>query len=444
MKYYLGVDIGASSGRHILGHIEQGKWKLEEVYRFDNRMIRKNQHDCWDIDRLLEEVIQGIKECVKLGKIPYSMSIDTWACDFVLLDASGKRINDCISYRDQGVDGIMEEVWKIVDQSTLYERTGIQFQKFNTLYQLLALKKEHPEILNHAKHFLMVPDYLTYCLTNVMCNEYTNASTTQLVNATTKTWDEELCKLVGLPTDIFHPFTKAKDMIGPLTKEMQEKIGCNLYVIECASHDTASAYASVTEEHQIILSSGTWSLLGTVVDHAILTSQAMEANFTNEGSFDGKYRFLKNIMGLWIIQEVRHCLNDAYRFDELVQLARACEHEPSYIDVFDPCFLHPTNMIHEIQSWCQTHGQPIPQTPGELAACVYHSLAIAYQKVVQELETLTQKRYDTIYIVGGGSQNELLNEWTAKATGKTIIKGEKEATIIGNLNMQRKQEEQGK
>lgn len=442
MKYYLGIDIGASSGRHMLGHIKDGELVLEEIYRFENRICTINGRSCWNIDRLLEEVIAGIKVCVKAGKVPVSMAIDTWACDFVLLDQKGNRLCDCVSYRDDRVDGMMEAAFTKMDPKTLYEKTGIQFQKFNTLYQLLALKKEDPEILEHAAHFLMVPDYLIYRLTGSITNEYTNASTTQMVNVHTQKWDEEILDTFQLPSHIFHSFTKAGSRIAGFTKEIQAQTGCQMMVMECATHDTGSAYASAKTPQEIILSNGTWSLLGVLQDEPDIRECVRIANFTNEGAHDGRYRFLKNIMGLWILQEVRHCLQDAYSFTQLVAEA-GCDHtSPVIIDVNDERFLHPKDMIKEIQAYCQERGLRIPCTPGELANCVYHSLALSYRDAIRELERLTNKRYTTINIVGGGCKNQLLNELVAQYTKKNVVAGPDEATVIGNIRMQI-QEEKG-
>lgn len=440
MEYYLGIDIGASSGRHILGHMENGQLILEEIYRFDNAIQSLHGKECWDIDALFEEVIQGIQRCKEVNKIPISLSIDTWACDFVLLDEQGNRLCDCVSYRDHRVDGVMEEAFQIMDQTQLYQKTGIQFQKFNTLYQLLAMKNTQPELLKQAAHFLMVPDYLIYRLTGKLTNEYTNASTTQLVNVQTQRWDETILEAFNLPKQMFHSFTKPKEKIGMFTKEIQEKTGCNITVVECATHDTASAFASNEYDEQIIISSGTWSLLGTIIKQANVSEQARIANFTNEGSYDGNYRFLKNIMGLWLIQEVRHCLSDAYSFSQLVEEARKCQTSTSIIDVNDSRFLHPANMIKEIQAYCLEHNDYVPKTIGEIASCVYHSLAIAYRDAILELEELMNRTFDRIYIIGGGSQNDLLNELVEAYTGKTVIAKVKEATIIGNIRMQIREE----
>lgn len=436
MQYYLGIDIGASSGRHMLGHVEKGKIILEEIYRFENRLCSIHGKDCWDIDHLFNEVVQGIKKCVDMKKIPVSLSIDTWACDFVLVDEDGKRLCDCVSYRDDWVEGMMEEAFTKMDKRTLYEKTGIQFQKFNTLYQFMALQKENPNILKEAKHFLMVPDYLIYRLTGIYTNEYTNASTTQMVNVHTQTWDKEILHTFHLPSDIFHEFMKPGEVIGGLCEDIQKEVGCNINVMACATHDTASAYSVVKEQNVAILSSGTWSLFGTISNRPITNEQAMLHNFTNEGAYDGRYRFLKNIMGLWMIQEVRHCLHDDYSFQELVDLAKACDSETAMINVNDPCFLHPENMIKAIQKYCVRHQLVVPASPGEIAKCVYHSLAFSYGEAIKELSFLCGKNFDRIHVVGGGCKNQLLNELIKEYTNTDVIVGPDEASVLGNIMIQ--------
>lgn len=436
MQYYLGIDIGASSGRHMLGHMEKGKIILEEVYRFENRLCRIHGKDCWDIDHLFDEVIQGIKKCVDMKKIPVSLSIDTWACDFVLVDEIGKRLCDCVSYRDDWVNGMMEEAFTKMDKRTLYEKTGIQFQKFNTLYQLMALQKENSDILKKAKHFLMVPDYLMYRLTGIYTNEYTNASTTQMVNVHTQMWDDEILDTFDIPKNIFHEFIKPGDVIGCLREDIAKMVGAHMKVIACATHDTASAYSVVEKQNEAILSSGTWSLFGTILEKPITSEQAMAQNFTNEGAYDGNYRFLKNIMGLWMIQEVRHCLNDAYSFKELVELAKACDAEAIIVDVNDSCFLHPENMIKAIQDYCIRHHLIVPKSPGEIAKCVYHSLAFSYGEALKKLSLLCGKNFHTIHVVGGGSKNQLLNELIEEYTKAHVVIGPDEASVLGNIMIQ--------
>lgn len=440
MDYHLGIDIGASSGRHMLGRYVDGKLELEEIYRFKNAIRTINGQDCWDIETLFAEILKGIRACVDKNKIPKTLAIDTWGCDFVLLDKNKERIGACVSYRDNRVDGIMEKAFRIKSKNWIYERTGIQFQKFNTLYQLLALKEKAPEQLAQAEYFLMIPDYLNFLLTGAITNEYTNASTTQMVNAGTQTWDEELIEAFGLPRHIFQIFTKAGESIGSLRPEIIAQTGVDIKVIACAGHDTASAYIGAKEQKQIILSSGTWSLLGIVAERPILNEAAQRYNFTNEGYIDGKFRFLKNIMGLWMIQEVQRCLETSYSFAELVDLAKSFGQEPPIVDVNDPRFLHPQNMIAEIQDHCRQTGQRVPEEVGDIANTVYHSLANSYRQAVNELEEVCGCHFDIINIVGGGCKNQYLNELTGQYTGKKIVIGPDEATVTGNIQMQQKGE----
>ena len=299
---YLAVDIGASSGRHIIGWVEDGHIQLKEVYRFENGISRKNGHLCWDVDALAAEVINGMAACRAAGFVPATMGIDTWAVDFVLLDKAGQRIGDAVAYRDERTDGIRETL--PVPFAEHYARTGIQFQKFNTVYQLAALQKEHPEQLAAAETFLMIPDYLNYLLTGVAANEYTNATTTALVNAESRDWDDELIEKLGLPRNIFQPIRTPGAVLGGLLPEIQEKVGFDCQVILPATHDTGSAFLAVParDEFAVTLSSGTWSLLGVENAMPIATDASRADNFTNEGGYQYRFRFLKNIMGLWMIQ----------------------------------------------------------------------------------------------------------------------------------------------
>ena len=446
VTYYLGIDIGASSGRHILGHMENGELMLEEIYRFPNQIQNQNGKDCWDMEALFSHVLEGIRRCTERQILPYSLSIDTWGCDFVLLDTKGKQLGDCVSYRDKRVDGIPEKAFQVVAKEKIYQKTGIQFQKFNTLYQLLALQMAQPEELAAAAYFLMVPDYLHYRLTGKITNEYTNASTTQLVNATTQAWDEELLAAFGLPRRIFQTFTPVGARIGGLTQEVKQatglKAGQDISVVEGATHDTASAFAGAKKKDCLILSSGTWSLLGKIIKEPVVSPAAQQYNFTNEGYWNHRYRFLKNIMGLWMIQEVRRGYDNQYSFAQLAEMAEQCRQIPVLIDVNDERFLHPDNMIEAIRQYSRENGQVVPETAAEIANTVYHSLALSYQKAVAEIESITGEKYEAINIVGGGCRNEYLNRLTAQYTGKEIVTGPDEATVVGNILLQIKAHEQ--
>lgn len=429
MKYYLAVDIGASSGRHILGHIEDGKIILEEVYRFSNNVDFKDGHYYWNIDYLFDSILTGMKECKKLNKIPTSMAIDTWAVDYVLLDKNNQRLTDAYAYRDSRNEQGVKKVQSIISENQLYQKTGIQFQKFNTIYQLHSYEED---VLNKTMDYLMIPDYFNYLLTGKKVNEYTNMSTTQLLDIHTNELDKDLLKKVNIPEHIFQKMVMPTYCLGSLTEHIQRAIGYDLNVVVCATHDTGSAYMASIEEESLILSSGTWSLLGIETKQACVSEKTREANFTNEGGYDHRYRFLKNIMGLWIIQEVSRNLGGQYSFGKLVEEARSNPFDGIF-DVNDERFLKPDNMILEIKKYFEERNEKVPQSVGEIAYCVYNSLAYCYQDTIKELEEITEKKYSVINIIGGGCQNELLNEMIAKVTGKKVIAGPIEATALGNL-----------
>ncbi|MEH7117787.1 rhamnulokinase [Neobacillus vireti] len=433
-KYSIAVDIGASSGRLILGYLENGLIKLEEIHRFENKIVKKGDSYCWEADILFQEIKNGLKKCKKLGIKPDSIGIDTWAVDFVLLDEKDQPLTEAVSYRDPRTDRMMEQVFEKIMKERLYLETGIQFQKFNTIYQLYSIKQNTPEILDQAKSFLMIPDYFNYLLTGKKANEYTNATSTQLVNAFTKKWDHDLLELLGINQEMFQEIKTPKSVLGTLKEELVSELGFDLQVILPATHDTGSAVIAVPEENETIyISSGTWSLIGVENYFPICVTKALDYNFTNEGGIDYQYRFLKNIMGLWMIQEVRRNYNNEYSFAELVDLARAAKDFKAVVNVNDDRFLKPENMIQEIMNYCVETGQPIPSTPGEVAKCVYDSLAVSYQDAVNEIEEIFEKRFEKINVIGGGCQNEMLNQLVADVTKKEVYAGPVEATAIGNI-----------
>ncbi len=436
-QYYLAIDIGASSGRHILGSVQDGKIVLEEIHRFPNGMSEKNGHRCWDADKLFQEILTGMKKCKELGKIPVSVGIDTWAVDFVLLNEKDERIGDAVGYRDSRTEGMDEEVYRIIPEEELYGRTGIQKQIFNTIYQLMAVKKQNPEQLEQAKTFLMIPDYFHFLLSGVKAVEYTNASTTQLVSPDTFDWDKELMERLGYPTDIFPEIVKPGTVLGNLTEEIATQVGYSCKVVAPATHDTGSAVLAVpaSDSDFLYISSGTWSLMGVERRSADCSHESKVRNFTNEGGYERRFRYLKNIMGLWMIQSVKKELNDQYSFAELCDLAAKADFS-SRVDVNDASFLAPENMIAAVQEMCRKTGQAVPETPGEIASCIYQSLADSYRETVQEIEEMSGRTYSRIHIVGGGSNAVYLNELTAKATGKEVYAGPGEATAIGNLAAQ--------
>lgn len=437
---YLAVDIGASSGRCIVGSAENKDIKIQETYRFENGLIEKNGHKCWDIERLKDSVIAGIAETVKKGFSPRSIGVDTWAVDFVLLDKNDQILGDAVSYRDSRTDGIKDELEEneILTFEELYRRNGIQYQKFNTIYQLMALKKEHPDYLNKAETFLMIPDYLNFVLTGVKVNEYTNATTTALVNAETKDWDWEIIDRLGLPKKMFQKIKMPGTSIGKLRTDIAEKTGADIEVILPATHDTGSAFLAVPVKNDtsVILSSGTWSLMGVINKKAITTDESREANFTNEGGYNYSYRYLKNIMGLWMNQNIRKELNPRPSFPELIAEAEKYSDIKTTVDVDDQRFLAPDSMIDEIKKACAEKGEPIPDEVGAVMQVVYNSLSDDYARTLRELERLTGKKYTDLYIVGGGCQDSYLNKLTGEKTGLTVHTGSIEATALGNLMAQ--------
>jgi rhamnulokinase len=465
MVYHLAVDLGASSGRHILSHLEEGRLILEEIYRFPNKQIDIDGKACWDLSYLENSIIEGLKVCPALGKIPATVSINTWAVDFVLLDENRELIGNAVSYRDSRTEGIDSELEEVITFDELYRRCGIQKQIFNTIYQLLAVKKQNPEQLDTAQFFLMLPDYFSFKLTGSIKNEYTNATSTSLVNVKTSDWDLELIKKLGLPTRIFQTIGQPGESLGFFTQEIQKELGFNSEVLLTTSHDTASAFLGTPKKtsRSAILSSGTWSLLGTEIKEAETGPLALNANFTNEGGYNHTYRFLKNIMGLWMIQSIRRELNgDSYiqnrnqinavqtdiptlegaikdspwSFADLSSLAKANAEDALLIDVNDPLFLAPDSMIDAIFTYCKRKKLPLPKSLGQLMATVYKSLAWEYKAAIHELEACLGYQVDNLHIVGGGSQDQYLNELCAQVTGKPVLTGPVEATAIGNLLVQ--------
>lgn len=425
MTYYLAIDIGASSGRHILSHIENGKLVLEEIYRFDNNLTQSKDGLVWDIDSLFAEVLCGIKKCKEMGKIPKSIAIDTWGVDYVLLDENKKEIKPCYCYRDGRTNAVVDEVESLVFPAELYAKTGIQKQNFNTIYQLYADKKNGR--LQYAKYFLMMPEYLSFKLTSVCKNEYTNATTTGLVNANAKTWDSEIISVLGLPKELFGALNTPSSVVGDFSENIQKAVGFNCAVIFASSHDTASAVcACPMADNDLYISSGTWSLIGTEITEPILNDNARKLNFTNEGGIDYRFRFLKNYMGMWLFQNIKRNLNKSMTYDEMMELAKNCG-EYKYFDVNDSTLVAPKNMIDAI-------GKLICSDDlGLILNSAYHSLAKSYSEAVMEIETVTGKRFNAIHIVGGGCQDKYLNALTCDYTGKSVTAGPIEATATGNI-----------
>lgn len=435
--YYLAVDIGASSGRHMLAWMEDGRIQLEEIYRFPNGMKQKNGTLCWDIKALFDEIKNGLRKCGELGKIPCFMGIDTWAVDYVLLDQNDRILGETAGYRDSRTEGMDEKVYEIIPQSELYARTGIQKQIFNTIYQLMAVKQLHPEYLEQAQSMLMIPDYFHFLLTGIKKMEYTNAISTQLISPKTNDWDYELIDLLGYNSEMFMPVSMPGTIVGNFTEEIQKEIGFDCTVVLPATHDTGSAVLAVpvNDDHAIYISSGTWSLMGIERKEADCSMRSMQANFTNEGGYDYRFRYLKNIMGLWMIQSVKKEFEEELSFAEICGRASK-ESIESIVDCNDDSFFAPESMISAVKEFCRRTGQPVPETVGEIAAVVYNSLAYCYGETVREIETITGNTFDSICVVGGGANAGYLNELTAKYTGKKVSAGPTEATAIGNIAVQ--------
>jgi len=435
--FHLAIDIGASSGRHILGWLEDGRLHTEEVHRFPNGMKKIDGSLCWDVEALFNEILAGLKKCAEVGKIPASAAIDTWGVDFVLLDKHGKLAGPAVAYRDNRTDGMDLEVRKYISESELYSRAGIQDMLINTIYQLMAVKTLTPQYLGNAAHLLMMPDYLHYRLCGVMKNEYTIASTSSLINAESKDWDDEIISRCGFPREIFKEIVPAGTIPGGFTDEVKRAAGFDCKVIMPPSHDTASAFLAVPakSKNSVYISSGTWSLMGVELSEPITTEASRVANFTNEGGFDYRYRYLKNIAGLWLIQSVHKEIGNGIGYAELVELARASACD-SIFEVNDERFTAPESMVAAIREACLESGQNEPQTLGDFGRCIFRSLAESYAMTMRALQDLTGTKYDCVNIIGGGSQNEYLNQLAADACGIPVYAGPTEGTALGNIAAQ--------
>lgn len=430
MSYCLAIDIGASSGRHILGEYIDGEIKTTEVYRFENGFKNDNGTLIWDIDYLFNSILEGLKKCAEIEKIPETVAIDTWGVDYVLLDKDGKEMLPAVSYRDSRTNGIPEEIDELISREELYSITGIQRQNYNTIYQLYCDKKSGK--LKKAEHMLMMPEYLSYKLTGVMKSEYTISSTTSLLNAEKREWDMDIITKLGIKPSIFNELSKPGSIVGKFKDDVKAYTGYDATVVFAPSHDTASAVAACKlSNHGMYISSGTWSLVGTLNKYPVLSTDALNANFANEGGVDNTYRFLKNIMGMWLFQSIRKNLDKKFTYDEMMHMAMKSDFSETF-DPNDARLVSPDNMIDAIKECLKKPDLSIE----DLLSSVYHSLAASYSKVVNEIEDITSKKIDCINIVGGGSKDSYLNTLTAKYTGKEIISGPVEATTIGNLKTQ--------
>jgi len=453
-KHYLALDLGAESGRGILGTLTQGRIEISEVHRFqtggDNLPTRypdltSGDSDgdislVWDFVRFWRELKESIHLASKKRKLE-SVGVDTWGVDSALLDKNGQLLALPFHYRDSTNDGMVEEAFKHMPKERIYEITGIQFMQINTLCQLLYLSMNDSPILKAADKMVMVPDLINYWLTGRVTAEYTIATTSQIIDARTGRWSEEIIQAMGFPAHIFPEIVMPGTVLGPLRPSIARELECEVTVVAPPTHDTGSAVAAVPAENDdfIWISSGTWSIVGMNTDEPIINPQSFAANQTNEGGMAGSFRFSKNVMGLWVVQQCRRQWKkegEDLSYDELTEMAQKA---PPFITLVDPdCndFLKAGNMVGKINNYCHATGQPVPATKGAMIRAILQGLALRYRYLIEQLEQVSGKKRSTIHIVGGGTKNKLLNQFTADALGKKVITGPIEATAIGNLVVQ--------
>lgn len=440
----LAFDFGASSGRAILATLDGERLTLEEKHRFSNDPVTINGDFHWDVLRLFHEIKQGILKCANSGDADIdSIGIDTWAVDYGLLDKNDKLLGNPYHYRDTRTEGMYEKAFSVVPKEEIFKETGIAFNWFNTLYQLLAAKLSEDSALKEAKTLLMMPDLFNFFLTGVKKTEYTNASTTQMFNSERYEWSYDMLERFGIPTDILTDIIYPGEIVGTLKPELAKELGIGeVPIVAVASHDTGSAVASVPvpdRDDFIYISSGTWSLMGVELTEPNTSPEAMAYNFTNEGGVNKTIRFLKNIMGLWLIQESRRQWDregTLLSFDELESEARAAEPFASLIDPDCPAFQTPGNMPERIRDYCRRTGQRVPETKGEVVRCIAQSLGFRYRYTIEGMEAVTGRKYNTINIVGGGIKDKMICQFTANATKRVVNAGPVEATSIGNIIVQ--------
>jgi rhamnulokinase len=441
-KQFLAFDLGAESGRGVLGRLDGSRLSLEVIHRFPNGAVRTLDTLHWDVLHLYSEMLQTLRLCAAKHGTLDGVGVDTWGVDFGLLGRGGVLLGNPRHYRDPHTEGMMEQAFARVPRAEIFRHTGIQFMRFNTLFQLLALARDRSPLLDAAETLLFMPDLFHYFFTGIKVNEYTDASTSQMLNPHTRSWAQELLRAFALPSKIFGTLIQPGTVLGPLRPALVQETGINAAsVIAPASHDTASAIVAVpaSASSWAYISSGTWSLMGVELKQPLVSEAALAANFTNEGGVGGTIRFLKNIMGLWLVQECRRAwerAGAAYSYDELMRQAEAATPFASLVNPDDPSFILPANMPAALADFCRKSGQPAPESVGGTVRCALESLALCYRWVLERLETLTGQRAEVIHIVGGGSQNALLNQFTADACNRPVLAGPVEATAIGNVLVQ--------
>ncbi|MDR0832794.1 MAG: rhamnulokinase [Candidatus Symbiothrix sp.] len=449
--HFLAFDMGATSGRSILGTLQEGRLALKELTRFPNKISRIHDNYYWDLFALYESIKEGLRAVQGAGYRVQgagctldAIGIDTWGVDFVYIGEYGSVLSQPRSYRDPYTSGKPEEYFKLLPRKEVYDLTGIQIMDFNSLYQLFAAKGENSAALKVAKNILFMPDALSYLLTGKQICEYTIASTSQLLNPRTKQFEPKLLEVAGINPDILLPVVMPGTIIGNLTDALSKETGLPATpVIAVAGHDTASAVAAVPAENEnfAYLSSGTWSLMGIEVKEPIITEESYALNFTNEGGVEGTTRFLKNITGLWLLEQCRkewEAAGKPYGYAEIVALAESASGFSSRIDPDHPSFANPESMTQAITAYCRNTKQETPQTDAEFIRCIFESLALKYKEVLDNLQRFAPFKIEKLHVIGGGSQNKLLNQLTANAIGMPVIAGPSEATAYGNILMQAK------
>jgi rhamnulokinase len=439
---FLAFDIGASGGRSMIGSLEDQRISLREIRRFPNGMTRIHGRCHWNIYRLFEEIQHGLKDAAKQNEMPLSIGIDTWGVDYGLLDEAGHILELPYAYRDHRTDGVMEEVFRIIPKEELYALTGIQFLQFNTLFQLYAAQRDRLPAMKMARDLLFIPDLLNYLLAGVKVTEFTFATTSQLMNPKTGQWAPEIFQAIDVPMEIMQDIVRPGSILGRLSDDIAKESGLSgADVVAVASHDTGSAVAAVPAEDDSFayISSGTWSLMGIESRSPVISPKSLELNFTNEGGVDGTWRILKNIMGMWLIEECRRSWADAgaaFSNEALLALASSSKPFKCLIDPDHPSLLNPADMPEALSRLAGSAREPRLDNPGEFARCIFESLAFRYRQTLEELEQITDRKIRKIHIIGGGSRNEQLCRFTAGATGLPVVAGPAEATALGNIMVQ--------
>ncbi len=445
-KSYLAVDLGAESGRVMAGSFDGSRVSLQQMHRFPNGPVRMGSTLRWNLVGLWSEIQNGLREAAaRIGPNIASVGVDTWGVDFVLMNRNNELLGQPWNYRDGRTEGMLQKAFQRVSRAEIFAQTGLQFMQINSLYQLLAMCERDPELLALAERFLMVPDFFHWCLCGSRVVEFTNATTSQMLNATTRTWAVDMLRKFDLPTSMFPEVVSPGTQLGTLRKDVADATGLGrLQVIAPATHDTAAAVAAIPTTNTgradwAYISSGTWSLMGVEVQNAILTDKALQYNVTNEGGIDGTYRLLKNIMGLWLVQRCKLAFEQRGRHLDYAALTGLATEAAPFRSLIDPDraeFLGPPDMADAIAAECRRTNQPVPETEGQFVRCALESLALKYRMVLGWLEELTQVRVEMIHIVGGGTQNHLLNQFTADACGRPVFTGPVEATALGNVLIQ--------